>query len=444
MRRIAFVAAVTSALVLSSCGGGGGGHSRMFSPEDAGRDPVASHLAFPLQSGSVNVLGIDQSHVPLSRLPSVGERDGTRVLYGSLDDGAGSDTVAAYLSEAALFGDAVSRFTASPTVRVVATATEREREIVEWAVEAINHSLPSNLRMQIGPDLAASGAHADHVIEVEFLSCADYGRCGQAAASTAVNVSRDAQGKQTARRTQMSFARGTNAHGDDRLASILMAHELLHALGIDNHVGTQFASIMQEDNHYSFASVSLLAPLDREAINALYRRLDPGDDPTAFGPWSSSSVHIAGNGSQANFGVALRNGYAEPWAHGPAPRTTLSNNGALSGSATWTGTVLGLTPAAAAVAGDAEIGVDLSTLSGTADFTSLETWAANAAPGEAGTGTTWLDGDLGYTIAVTGNTFRETGGDAGRLTGIFTGRNHEGAAGTLDRPDLTAAFGADR
>ena len=106
------------------------------------------------------------------------------------------------------------------------------------------------------------------------------------------------------------------------------------------------------------------------------------------------------------------------------------------------GTLLGFTPAAAPVAGDAEIGVDLGTLTGSADFENLETWPT--APGEPGTGTQWLDGDLGYTIAVTGNTFRETGGDDGRLTGIFVGRSHEGAAGTLERSDLTAAFGASR
>ena len=57
---------------------------------------------------------------------------------------------------------------------------------------------------------------------------------------------------------------------------------------------------------------------------------------------------------------------------------------------------------------------------------------------------TWGDGDLAYRISVRGNTFRETGGDAGRVTGIFTGRSHEGAAGTLERSDLTAAFGATR
>lgn len=56
----------------------------------------------------------------------------------------------------------------------------------------------------------------------------------------------------------------------------------------------------------------------------------------------------------------------------------------------------------------------------------------------------WSDGDLGYAIAVTGNAFRETGGDAGRLTGSFTGQNHDGATGILERSDLTAAFGAGR
>ena len=96
------------------------------------------------------------------------------------------------------------------------------------------------------------------------------------------------------------------------------------------------------------------------------------------------------------------------------------------------------------VAGDARIAVNVAVLTGTADFTALESWVAGTALGEIGTGETWLDGDLGYSIAVSGNTFRETGGDTGTLTGIFTGRQHEGAAGTLERSDLTAAFGASR
>ena len=190
--------------------------------------------------------------------------------------------------------------------------------------------------------------------------------------------------------------------------------------------------------------MSLLYPLDREALQVLYTNLAAGDTPTSYGYWSSSSLHIAGNGPQANFGVAMRNGIAEPWAHGHLPKTYLADNQSLPGRATWAGTLLGLTPEAAAVVGDAEISVSLSTMTGRADFTNLEAWAANTAPGDAGTGTQWLDGDLGYAIAIRGNTFRETNGDAGRLTGAFTGATHEGAAGTLDRTDLTAAFGAER
>ena len=81
-------------------------------------------------------------------------------------------------------------------------------------------------------------------------------------------------------------------------------------------------------------------------------------------------------------------------------------------------------------------------MAGRADFTRLETWGA--APAAVGTGATWGDGDLGYAIAVHGNTFRDTGGDAGRLTGSFTGISHEGVAGILERTDLTAAFGGVR
>ena len=139
--------------------------------------------------------------------------------------------------------------------------------------------------------------------------------------------------------------------------------------------------------------MSLLYPLDREAFQVLYSRLDNGDGPTDYGNWSKTSLHIAGNGTAANFGVALRNGLAQPWAHGYLPASDLADNRALSGSATWVGTLLGLTPDAAAVVGDAEINVRLATLTGRADFDNLESWAPNAAPGEAGTGATWLSND---------------------------------------------------
>ena len=244
----------------------------------------------------------------------------------------------------------------------------------------------------------------------------------------------------------------------DRQAIILLAHELVHALGMagsyDGHVSRSFDSIMERGRGVYWTGqdapqpLSLLYPVDREALRALYSRFEgTGDglgDLNDLGPWAGVSLHIAGHGRHAAIGVALRNGYAEPWAHGYIPNMALADNLALSGSARWTGALLGLTPDAAAVVGDAAIVVDMASMTGRVDFTGLETWGANAAPGAAGTGSMWLDGDLAYSISVRDNTFREIGGDAGRLTGIFTAQAHEGAAGTLERSDLTAAFGAAR
>ena len=222
-----------------------------------------------------------------------------------------------------------------------------------------------------------------------------------------------------------------------------MLHEIMHALGV--HHKPVIDAFMSANNSPELENpVTQLESVDREALRVLYSRLESGADPLDFGPWASMSLHVHGNGPHAGFGVALRNGYAEPWAYGYLPETDLADNPVLSGNATWTGELLGLTPQGEAVAGDATISVEFATLTGHADFTALESWSAGVAPGYASTGATWGDGDLGYTIVVNGNTFGKTGGDDGTLTGIFVGRQHEGAAGTLERPDLTAAFGAVR
>ena len=224
----------------------------------------------------------------------------------------------------------------------------------------------------------------------------------------------------------------------------LLVHEIIHALGINGHIQSR-DSIMQQNPYPDNNPLSMLYPVDREALRVLYGRFNSGDSlHTDFGPWESTSRHVAGRGQYAAFGVALRNGYAEPWAYGYMPEYALADNGTLTGTATWEGTLLGFTPDTAPVAGNAEVGINLSDLSGQASFTSLESWAAGEAPGGPGTGIIWGDGDLAYSIAVNGNSFRQTGGDDGILTGAFFGTSHEAMGGTLERDDLTAAFGGRR
>ena len=84
--------------------------------------------------------------------------------------------------------------------------------------------------------------------------------------------------------------------------------------------------------------------------------------------------------------------------------------GQLSGTVTWNGALLGVTPSDETVSGSTRLAIELLTLDGALDFTGLESWGIDAAPGETGRGSMWGDGDLAYSIEVRGNTFNQTGG----------------------------------
>ena len=408
--------------------------------------------------------GVQQTREGVGSLPIVASLPGLNIRYGRLEDGAGTETLHAFfveylasaasefLTDSSLHNKAL-RYKTPPVVRLIGSPTALEVQETIAAVQLINAGLPESAKLQMGatlpglsfPDdpVGRSNWTLENVIAVDFQDAQDaFEEDGSRTPGTsyADNEFRaDGSIKWSyirVGRTVAGRCPGCDTRGD---FTGTVAHELVHALGVYGHVDPfMYRSMMS-----SFGGGGRLWPTDREALRVLYDRLQPGDSlPLDFGPWASDSLHIHGNGPFAGFGVALRNGYAEPWAYGDLPDGDLADNSALSGSVTWTGTLLGLTPDAATVRGDAKVGIDLELMAGRADFTRLETWGA--APGAVGTGTTWGDGALGYTIVVRGNTFRETGGDAGWLTGSFTGLLHEGVAGTLERTDLTAAFGGAR
>ena len=421
-------------------------------------------------------VGVDQGTQHIGDLPVTGTRNDTDIRHGHLKDGAGSVSVSEYLSEMRgqyatdahhrSFGEIMVRYQSPPQVRFGSDASEDDINRLVHAVQLVNTALPPEWKMEIPSDTATS-TDPERGIYVRFAPEGQYdGQDG----STGYANSWFSTTHQGGRVIDLHYfttivIKRDYASRDDRGGVITLAHEILHALGMHGHVSEPTASIMSDysvrSDHQDFEQthcpsrqcvdaavirhpLSLLYPVDREALRVLYGLLADDASIADFGPWSATSTHLHGNGAHAGFGVALRNGYAEPWAYGYLPDRDLAANPALAGSATWSGTLLGFTPDAETVAGDARIGVNLDTLAGRADFTALESWAAAAVPGEVGTGSRWGDGDLGYSIEVRGNTFKQTGGDDGILTGIFTGANHEGAAGTLEREDLTAAFGTSR
>ena len=402
-------------------------------------------------------VGVDQGTEHIGTLPLIGPRGDADIRFGTLNDGAGHAAVERYLSQVA----PNRTMRSSDRVRIIGSgATQQDRNRVSAAVRMVNAALPEDSKLTVDPlrpDLSlqhgmsgrtyfVTGDELPDTIHVEFVPGRD--PAGGTAAARSFDLTD---------RAYVAFFQGSNSYRNEREAIILLAHEIMHALGLSGHVSASFQSIMKGTGEIHAVSqggvrqpMSVLYPVDREVLRVLY-----SGDAASFGPWASTSLHIHGNAPHAGFGVAFRNGYAEPWAYGYLASYGLETNPELSGVVTWTGDLVGFTPNVEAVLGDATIRVHILTLRGTASFTELEHWAARQAPGAEGTGTTWLDGDLRYTIAVSSNdsaagkagaapAFRESGGDDGRLTGIFTGASHEGAAGTLERPDLTAAFGASR
>ena len=429
----------------------------LFVGIDQGTEAMADmKSAGESQSSSVETVvtptGSYRTSVTKTTKTTISERGEWSVRHGYFDErqgrGGAAEMLTVYLKESARLQLAASgtpvvmRFKTPPVVYFggsAITATDADR--LMRAVQLVNAALPLEWRMQIPsglPTPAPTTETREGSIYVEFLPSAEYG----------VSHDPESLGDAGGERSYdggvifgtVTINKAYRKHGE-RGAVEVLAHELIHALGIGHIVSLR--SIMAPDLDVTAEDMplSLLYSIDREALQALYGRMQAGDVATDFGAWGNTTTHLVGSSDQAAFGVAWRNGYGEPWAHGYLPDSDLADNEALTGTATWEGLLLGFTPDAKPVAGDAELGVNLDDLTGEAGFTSLESWAAGEAPGDIGTGTIWGDGDLGYSIAVNGNTFRQTGGDDGILTGAFFGESHEGMGGTLERDDLTAAFG---
>ena len=384
-----------------------------------------------------------------------------RVFLGGIEDGASQYREPGF-----------TRFSSPPTVRLMDGGTNKERALLYHAVGLINRELPQHLHLRIGSD----APHIGHVEDTEantdtipngemFVYFSDPQSAGyedgvDAGGFANINTWDRSQIPWIKRPIRAAFvwvndsARISQQH---RLGILL--HEMMHALGFyahvyaEDHPSSLIGPSGPKDSGLHHRWGSQLPEIDGAALRAAYR-LPNGITPDQFsvsslGDWETTSIEIRGSiatddAQPLRFGVNLTNDVAVPWTSGIIPETDLADNRALSGSATWTGELLGFTPDLRGVRGNAEIGVNLATLNGTADFTDLQSWATGQAPGEIGTGEQWNTGSLNYTLQMSGNFLRSTGGANGVLIGQFYGSSHEGVAGSIERSDLTAAFGAMR
>jgi len=468
---------VVAALMLIACGGEGEiprvqGPSTLplQEPGHASQAPTVEFL------GGLHV-GADVGP-PAGTLEAAGVHGEARVFHGTVRDGVSAAELTAYLqADAASFGTPAGRDMEiqffpdgfvfrfgmrPPTLRVVEGTPAQLVDETVRVVQAINAALPRD--WQLGFDPGPAPRDSTEPLEGEILVTfaaqdewpVDSAPPGDENIGLAVPRYTIVPTGDPTTPFRIEIVAGrvwvdpTQTEGLERLG--VLAHEIVHLLG-RNHVDpTRFPMTLMVAGGSEELSEHILHPLDREALLAVYSRLKPGVAPDRLseelGPWSDTSLHVRGaiglSSNEVIFGAALRNGLSQPWAAGPAPQSNLHDNRSLSGSITWSGRLLGLTPSAETVAGAAEATVELATLSGTVDFTALEYWAAEQPPGALGTGTMWHNGDLRYSIQVRGNTFVDTGGDDGTVTGAFFGPGHKGMGGVLVREDLSAGFGGKR
>ena len=235
----------------------------------------------------------------------------------------------------------------------------------------------------------------------------------------------------------------------------VVVHELVHAMGIPGHVyeGDHPTSLMPDSEYRGGglpdeAGLTELPRLDGEALMTAYALYDDGQTDrdisyTSLGPWATTIPTISGElsttGGDVSFGAEYRTQWTRAWDAGPVPATTLADS-PLTGTATWTGEMVGYTDGGQETTGDAGIEVNLYSLRGTAEFTDIQ----------AG-GSPWAFGrDLSTRIAVSGNHIESTeGGPWVGFDAQFRGSGHEAVTGAfrwerLDTGNLTAAFGAGR
>ena len=380
--------------------------------------------------------------------------------YGRVADGTGPAALNRLLTTDGDDGERVviRRWAATPpTVHVANGATAAQFGQVRIMIGLINSALPRDWQLRLSADRietsALNGPEQGRII-VEFTEP----RTWPAGAHRAV-VYAQTMWSSAAPDSYIGARVFVDPATDRRegVQLLVLAHELLHSLGREHADPAVFPDTVLHavtNAVHDLPAPPILYRMDNEAQLAAYGFLAAGQDhttvATALGPWETESNHFVAETSFGvdgvlRFGASERNGHVRPWAvGGPLPDAPLTSNALLSGSASWAGRLAGLTPASNAVAGAAEMTVELAGLTGSLAFSALEFWAPGATPGAAGSGMRWGGGDLQYGIRVTANAFSRTSGDDGEVNGAFVGAGHEGMIGPLMRDDLSAGFGGVR
>ena len=420
-KRCLVALAASGLLILGACGGGGGSDQAMV--------PMVPPVEPPTEPSTEPVV---ESQPELQSEPEIS------ITHELRQDGSSRQDVLRYLEAATGELDSpphiiypIIRHTVAPTLRMAQGTTEYQRFHVMKAVDVVNSALPNEYKITIGLDSPDRGSGVPNgEIWLDFAPVGEWPSQGFDSGGWTQweEFSNDAENP------ALSGHIWINASWDDWISGKhqILVHEIIHAMGLVNHVDEIVSAINKN-------SLNSIQEIDRDGLTALYS-LEVGDTFRDLGVWDESSTNIIGSFSSEevdlSFGVRAANGVFRPWVSGDRSDWHLSE------SATWSGKLVGFTSDMESVVGNAELQIEIGTMSGDLGFNGLEYWSS--VPDDEGSGMVWGDGDLAYEVTFDGIEFRRSGGDVGYVKGMLFGDDHEAMGGTLERDDLTAAFGGSR
>ena len=404
--------------------------------------------AFTFRVDGEEIVYIGGDLEPRENLRHIATENGIRYYMGAVRDGVGVNRLENYETDLEADGQ-FAPFRVQPRLYLNPDFLEPENfaalSALWSSVLTLNDALPPEF--QIVVDVRDSArANAGEIVAVLRTRAGIASACGVGAVACA-------QGQTLGRYTNSATLYIPNDFDATEYTRprAVIAHELLHALGIWGHVDSiEFPdSIMGGSGEYIPNLGHVLSRIDREVLQIMYmsQRSDLYND---WGEWSDTSFHIVGRtrDEKLHFGVALFNGLPQPWARGEMPNADLADNPRLLGTATWDGALLAFS-GASPLAGEVELQVRLSTLDDPNNEQSLrfrDIYFLNRF--ESRGPERWFDTrNIDYKVNISGNGFQnvqKAGYEQGLVTGAFMGRQHEHMGGTVKRTDMVGAFGGSR
>ena len=423
MRSSIVSTALAAALSLAACGGGSN-HNADYSPTIE-LAPQAGYLRWS-----------DAHHASIG---ADGRYDYKDAMYG--------DCVKQYgYPSCSRTGDGwFVPWTTVPTVSIPRSSTPEETWVIWRAIQIVNRSLPDDRKLKAfwtTKSLARFDPYDDHDALKRRLS---YG-----AIHTEIYPYDDPEF------SGLGYTDGERAYAlldetdydldseedgfrwDMRRAVDLMVHEIIHALGFQGHPHPIHTSILSY-RHHREGELDNVPLVDAAVLYDMYN----------FGHWAEDIDFVVDTLDGVQFGVyGLYDKDDEdnfsaliPWVDAgymPAPESD-----ALLGSASYQGELVGIITSSGYFAeGDAGINVNFDNGSGSARFDQISAYDGTA-------WSLWNRRGWTYDLNLYAHYFdsdtdpRDQDGIPD-VAGAFYGWDAEVAAGTLQRPEITAAFGAEK